>query len=87
MRGSYAHAPDVVSVVRSSLARGDDVVVLLSAPGPVDLALLDALARLALSARRGGGALQVRADDPHLQQLAVLTGLGEAITLGPRSQP
>ena len=63
------------------------MVVELTAPGPVDVALLDALARLAVTARRGGGALHVRTEDARLYQLAVLTGLAEVIPFGSTFQP
>jgi anti-anti-sigma regulatory factor len=42
---------------------------------PPDLATIDALARLALAARRRGGRVRLRGTSEHLRQLIRLTGL------------
>lgn len=79
VKPSFARARDVVNAVRPLLERDVLVVVVLTAPGPVDVDLLDALARLALSARRTGCELRVHSESADLQHLAVLTGLSEAL--------
>ena len=81
MRGSYARVLDAVGAARPLLVRGDLVVVVLTGPGRVDLVLLDALARLALNARRCGGELQVRVESVDVQRLAELTGLSAVLPL------
>jgi hypothetical protein len=64
------------------LLRRRDVRLRLTPPGPVDVALLDTLARLALHARRSGRVLQVVVEEPRLRCLAALTGLSGLIGLG-----
>jgi hypothetical protein len=58
---------------------GAGLVLVLERPGPVDLALLDVLARLRLAAGRSGTRLVLRAGDPgvagELAALARLAGL------------
>ena len=84
-RATEAHGPcdDVrrLSVFVGWLLRHRDVRLSLTARGRVDLSTLDALARLALTARRTGRALVVHSDDPGLCCLARLTGLADAIPL------
>jgi len=46
-----------------------------------DLATLDALARMQLTARRGGTRMQLRGASPALVGLLALTGLGEVLPL------
>lgn len=47
--------------------------------GPGDLAAIDALARVALAARRGGCPLLLRGASPHLRELIELAGLRRAL--------
>lgn len=82
LRASYARAGSDLRLVRRLLTRAD-VVVILTPPGRVELALIDALAALALSVRRCGGALRVCASGGELPRLAGLTGL--ATVLGVRT--
>jgi hypothetical protein len=63
------------------LAGGRSVVVALELLRPPDVGTLDALARLALAARRGGATLEVQAPDVELRQLAALVGLGSVLGL------
>jgi hypothetical protein len=51
-----------------------------------DLCLVDALARLALAARRAGLSVEVTAP-PDVAELIELAGLAEALGLEPRRQP
>ena len=76
VRTSYEDLTSVVDVVARRLASAD-VVVELSPPGRVDLGLVEALARLALVARRSGSRLVVRsgAGAAGLMELMELTGL------------
>ena len=82
VRVSYANAAAVLDVVRPLFARGDVVVVVLAAPGRVDLALVDALARLVLCARRQGGEVQVRVEGEQVKGLVALTGLSAVLSVG-----
>jgi anti-anti-sigma regulatory factor len=52
----------------------------------VDLALVDALCRTLLAARRRGLDVRVRTADPRLRELLALTGLGELLG-APSGQP
>ena len=81
MHATYADVLTVVAEVRPMLASGDDVLLVLGAPGPVNASLLDALARLALYARQAERTLRVTADGPQLRELAELVGLDELIGL------
>ena len=80
MRATYAEVRRAVPEVTARLAAGD-VVVVLSAPGPVDLRLLDVLARLVLRARRCGRGLAFLVDSPDAQQLCRLAGLTGVLPL------
>lgn len=80
VRASYARAVSDLRLVRPLLTRADFVVV-LTPPGRVDLALIDALAALALSVRRSGGHLRVCAAGEQLTRLAALTGLAEVLAV------
>jgi hypothetical protein len=53
----------------------------------VDLALVDALARLQLEARRAGYRIVVTDAPPDLAELVHLAGLGETLGLEARRQP
>jgi anti-anti-sigma regulatory factor len=68
-----------------------DVVVVCDVSGLVraDLDVVDALARLALAARRRGRSIEVRRACPRLRELLELTGLDETagLRLEPLGQP
>jgi hypothetical protein len=61
------------------LGAGRSVVVVLELLRPPDVGTLDALARLALAARRGGATLEVQAPHVELRQLAALAGLDDVL--------
>lgn len=85
VRMSYDGLAGAAPAVRALLARAD-VVLALGPPGRPDLAVVDAVARLALAARRSGTGLLVRA--PDLADLAGLCGLGRVLGSGqPGGQP
>jgi ABC-type transporter Mla MlaB component len=63
------------------LAGGCSVVVALDPRQRLDVGMVAALARLALTARRCGGALAVQASDGALGELADLMGLSEILGL------
>lgn len=77
----YAHAVELLDIVPGLLARADDVVVTLCAPGGIDLAVLDTLARLRLAARRGHGTLRITGDSGRLRALARWAGLNEVLAV------
>ena len=60
---------------------GQPLAVTIEIFGPVTLALVDALAQLNLTVRRGGGSSRVLDPVPELCELVHLVGLGDA--LGP----
>ena len=74
VQSSYAGVRELLHPVADRLAAGDRVVVDLGPPGPVDLVLLDGLARLALAARRRGFSVRVDAE-PELATVLALAGL------------
>ena len=53
---------------------------------PVDMALIDALARLQLTARRLGCRVHLENVHPHLSALLVLSGLGDLLATDPPGQ-
>ena len=55
-------------------------------PLPADIATVDALARLALLARRSGAVIQLRRVSPELRELIDLVGLGRVLAF-PRPVP
>ena len=55
--------------------------------GRADVAIVDALARLQLVARRQGGRVLLRDVPEELRQMLELVGLGEELGLEPRRQP
>lgn len=69
--------------VRLALEETDDVVLVcdLRMATTPDVTLLDALARMQLTARRVGGSIQLRHACPQLQELLRLTGLTEVFPL------
>ena len=64
----------------------DEVVARVDARRP-DLALVDALARLQLDARRRGGRLRLRNASDELRGLLELVGLADVLAVEPRRQP
>ena len=64
----------------------DEVVARVDARRP-DLALVDALARLQLDARRRGGRLRLRNVTDELRGLLELVGLADVLALEPRREP
>lgn len=86
MRISYAELDAAAGALGALAGRGQHLVVELLPPGRADLAAVDALARLALAARRSGGRLEVRADDG-LASLVRLAGLQEQLSVEPGRQP
>lgn len=79
---SYGTVADAGPGLRALLAAGADVVVRLHGPGSADVVVVDALARLALCARRGTGTLHVDTDDPDVRHLVELAGLAQVLRLG-----
>ncbi|MEU7463695.1 STAS domain-containing protein [Streptomyces griseofuscus] len=71
--------PALCDAVRSALERAGDrarvVVCDTGALGPPDLAQVDLLARLELTARRSGGRIRLRAPAPALLALLAAVGL------------
>lgn len=63
---------------------GPPVRLAVDLAGPLDAAGLDALARLALLARRLGWRLEVHAAGPEPDPLLVLSGLLEVLDVRPR---
>lgn len=86
LRVSYRELPHLTGPVAALLARGCRVVLDVVPPGPADVTLLAALARLALLARRSTGALLVRPGG-ELQGLLRLTGLDGAVSGQSRREP
>lgn len=79
VRGDVAALCECVRVL---LADGVELVVCdVGALTDPDLATVDALARLQLTARRLGGRVQVRRPCPELQSLLALAGLSEVVPL------
>ena len=64
----------------------DEVVARVDARRP-DLALVDALARLQLDARRRGGRLRLRNATEELRGLLELVGLADVLAVEPRREP
>ena len=74
-----AQAPALCARVREVLAGGADVVCDLGALTRPDLGTVDALARVALVARRRGCGLGLRRAAPELRELLALAGLAEIV--------
>jgi hypothetical protein len=66
---------------------GTEVVLARVPPGPPDLGLVEALARLAMAARRAGFSPRVRDASPELARLVELVGLAGALGLEARREP
>ncbi|MGD1219589.1 MULTISPECIES: STAS domain-containing protein [Streptomyces] len=62
-------------LTRLKAAGGGVVVCDVAGIGPPGLAVVDALARLELTARRAGGRIRLRGPDPALRGLLALVGL------------
>jgi STAS domain len=82
-----AQARDSPATVVVVVEDGTEVVVGRVAPCLADLALVDALARLQLAARRRGWRVRVDDAPPVLCDLLELTGLGCVLAVQPRGQP
>jgi hypothetical protein len=67
-------------------AETDEIVGRVDARMP-DLALVESLARLQLSARRRGGRLRLRNVTDELRGLLELVGLADVLAVEPRRQP
>ena len=68
-------------------ADGTHHVVPLAGDGPPDLAVVEALARCQLMARRAGGRMWLEDLSPELAELLDLTGLREEMTGQPGPEP
>lgn len=67
-------ATDVGAAIMTRIARGQALIVDMSALGFVDCAALDALVRAREAARRGGGDVMLAGPQPHVRRLLVLRG-------------
>jgi predicted methyltransferase MtxX (methanogen marker protein 4) len=67
-------------------AETEEIVARVDARRP-DLALVDALARLQLDARRRGGRLRLRNVTDELRGLLELVGLADVLAVEPRREP
>ncbi|HEX6022998.1 MAG TPA: STAS domain-containing protein [Solirubrobacter sp.] len=67
-------------------AETDEVVARVDVRRP-DLALVDALARMQLDARRRGGRLRLRNATDELRGLLELVGLADVLAVEPRREP
>ncbi|MGZ8761716.1 MAG: STAS domain-containing protein [Acidimicrobiia bacterium] len=83
---SPADLPALCTTVRTRLEHsGAEVVVIdLGAVGVADAVTIDAMARLALTARRLGRAVQLRDAPSELHDLLAFTGLRDVVELGAR---
>jgi hypothetical protein len=77
---------DISTTVVLVAADGTEQVVGRVDPGRADLALVDALVRFQLAARRDGGRLQLRDVSPELRELLEFVGLAGVLGLEPRGQ-
>lgn len=76
-------APRPCDLVRGLLDGGFDVIVCdVGSVVTPDLATVDALARLALTARRSGGAIHLRGVSPRLGELIALVGMDDLLPGG-----
>ena len=73
--------PDLIERLGPGIVRGDSTIILcdLARLADVDIATVDALARLALRARRMGCAVTLRDPSTELLELVGLAGLGEVL--------
>jgi hypothetical protein len=79
-----ADIPTTVLVVAQD---GTETEVARGTPGASSLALVDALMRAALAARRRGATVRVRGAPAGLAELLELIGLGGVVALEPVRQP
>jgi ABC-type transporter Mla MlaB component len=81
--------PDLIERLGPGIVRGDPRVILcdLARLADADMATVDALARLALRARRIGCAVALRDPSTELLELVGLAGLGEVLPCAPDSGP
>ena len=77
------------AVVRDVLGDGavETLACDLAAIADPDLSLIDALARMQLTARVAGGAIELRHPCPEVRDLLALTGLGGVLPLAVESEP
>ena len=73
--------PDLIERLGPGIVRGDSTIILcdLARLANADMATVDALARLALRARRMGCAVTLRDPSTELLELVGLAGLGEVL--------
>ena len=73
--------PDLIKRLGPGIVRGDSTIILcdLARLADADMATVDALARLALRARRMGCAVTLRDPSTELLELVGLAGLGEVL--------
>jgi ABC-type transporter Mla MlaB component len=79
--------PDLIERLGLGIVRGDSTIILcdLARLADADMATVDALARLALRARRMGCAVTLRDPSTELLELVGLAGLGEVLPCAPVS--
>ena len=79
--------PGLIDRVGPGIVRGDATIILcdLARLADADMATVDALARLALRARRMGCAVSLRDPSTELLELVGLAGLGEVLPCVPGS--
>ena len=79
--------PGLIDRAGPGIVRGDTTIILcdLARLADADMATVDALARLALRARRMGCAVNLRDPSTELLELLVLAGLGEVLPCAPGS--
>ena len=79
--------PDLIERLGPGIVRGDSTIILcdLARLADADMATIDALARLALRARRMGCAVTLRDPSTELLELVGLAGLGEVLPCAPAS--
>ena len=79
--------PGLIDRVGPGIVRGDTTIILcdLARLADADMATVDALARLALRARRMGCAVSLRDPSTELLELVGLAGLGEVLPCAPGS--
>ena len=90
IRGAIVHADAerLTDRLRASLRASAAGTVVCDVAGlvEVDMAAVDALARLALVARRDGRRLRLRGASPALRELIALSGLAGVLHVEPRRQ-
>ena len=79
--------PDLIERLGPGIVRGDSTIILcdLARLADADMATVDALARLALRARRMGCAVTLRDPSTELLELVGLAGLDEVLPCAPVS--